>query len=264
MKKIIIEMNVRSEILHSILFLPNSKNHSKNPNNLHPLVIRVNGMPGKSPEEDEQRFARYFVENDIAYFSFDHQGVRTSTGIFTYYDAQANIEKVMDHLVQYPEINPLKIGLLGESFGGAMALCHAVRDNRVKCLAIRSPVFDTETIPQNPLFKFFIRALTRNKEMRFPDVDYKKAYAEQTRQFNPKRLAQFLSIPFYLIAGNKDALFPENGFHQLFNKVKSEEKKIDIIDGANHNFTDKNHFQQMCNNLVDFFHNQLISKSINI
>jgi len=264
MEKKVMEINVRSETLHSILFLPETKNHKTNNNNSFPLVIRVNGMPGKSPEEDEQRFAHYFVENNIAYFTYDHIGVRTSTGIFSYYDAQANIEKVIDHLVHDPKINPLKIGLLGESFGGAMALCHTVRDNRVKCLAIRAPVFDTEIIPKNPLFKFFIRALTRNKEMRFPDVDYKEAYSEQTKQFNPKKLAKFLTKPFYLIAGNKDALFPEKGFHQLFNKVKSKEKKIEILDGANHNFTDKNHFNMMCEKISDFFQNHLVSNNITI
>ena len=263
MEKIDIEINVRSETLHSILFLPDTNNNKSNTNNTFPLVIRVNGMPGKSPEEDGQRFAHYFVNNNIAYFTYDHQGVRTSTGIFSYYDAQANIEKVIDQLVQYPNINPLKIGLLGESFGGAMALCHTVRDKRVKCLAIRSPVFDTEIVPKNPLFKFFIRALTRNKEMRFPEVDFKKEYSKQTKQFNPSRLAKFLTKPFYLIAGNKDALFPEKGFHQLFNKVKSKEKKIEILDGANHNFTDKNHFQQMCKRIKDFFQFHLVSNNKN-
>ncbi len=263
-EKIVIEINVRSETLHSILFLPETNIHKTNTNSLFPLVIRVNGMPGKSPEEDEQRFAHYFVENNIAYFSYDHQGVRTSTGIFTYYDAQANIEQVIDQLVHFPKINPLKIGLLGESFGGAMVLCHAARDNRVKCIAIRSPVFDTEIIPKNPLFKFFIRALTRNNEMRFPDVDFKEAYAEQTKQFNPDKLANNLTIPFYLIAGNKDALFPEHGFHQLFNKVKSKNKKIEILDGANHNFTDKNHFRMMCEKIVDFFHSHLVSNNITL
>ena len=261
-EKIVIEINVRSETLHSILFLPETKDHKTNTSNPFPLVIRVNGMPGRSPEEDEHRFAQYFVENNIAYFTYDHQGVRRSTGIFTYYDAQANIEQVINQLVHYPKINPLKIGLLGESFGGAMALCHAVRDNRVKCLAIRSPVFDTEIILKNPLFKFFIRALTRKKEMRFPEVDYKEAYAEQTKQFNPSKLANNLTKPFYLIAGNKDALFPEHGFHQLFNKVKSENKKIEIIDRANHNFTDKNHFQMMCEKIVDFFRIHLVSNNI--
>ncbi|MHA2197010.1 MAG: alpha/beta hydrolase family protein [Promethearchaeota archaeon] len=258
MEKLVMEINVRSETLHSILYLPNNNEHKTKINNPFPLVIRVNGMPGKSPEEDEQRFAHYFVDNGIAYFTYDHQGVRTSSGIFTYYDAQGNIEQIIDNMVRYPKINPLKIGLLGESFGGAMALCHTVRDHRVKCLAIRSPVFDTEIIPKNPLFKFFIRALTRNKKMRFPDVDFKEAYAEQTKQFNPKKLAPNLSKPFYLIAGNKDALFPEQGFHQLFNKVKSEDKKIEIIDGANHNFTDKIHFQMMCEKIVEFFHNHLV------
>lgn len=262
MRKEVIEIKIRSEILQGILYLPDIRDPQFAKNNSFPLIIRVNGMPGKSPEEDELRFAHHFVDNNIAYFTFDHQGVRHSTGIFTYYDAQANIERVIDQLVHHPEIDPLKIGLLGESFGGAMAFCHAVRDKRVQCLAIRSPVFDTEIIPKNPLFKFFIKALKRNKEMRFPDGDLKKKYAEQTRQYNPDRLTDILVKPFYLIAGNKDVLFPEHGFHQLFKKVKSEIKKIDIIDGANHNFTDQNHFQLMCENLVDFFRTHLLSVKI--
>ncbi|MFW9873533.1 MAG: alpha/beta hydrolase family protein [Candidatus Thorarchaeota archaeon] len=258
MRKEIIEIEIRTEILQGILYLPDIKDAQIFSINNFPLIIRVNGMPGKSPEEDELRFAYHFVNNNMAYFTYDHQGVRRSTGIFTYHGAQANIEQVINQLVYHPEIDPLRIGLLGESFGGAMAFCHAVRDKRVQCLAICSPVFDTEIIPKNPLFKFFIKALTRNKEMRFPDGDLKIKYAEQTRQYNPDRLADILIKPFYIIVGNKDVLFPEYGFHQLFNKVKSKNKKIDIIEGANHNFTDKNHFKRMCENLIDFFNCHLV------
>ncbi|MFW9875480.1 MAG: alpha/beta hydrolase family protein [Candidatus Thorarchaeota archaeon] len=259
-----IEIEIRSEILQGILYLP--KNHESNSEkiNLYPLIIRINGMPGKSPEEDKMRFAHYFVNYNYAYLTYDHQGVRKSTGIFSYYDAQANIERVIDQLVHHPKIDPLKIGLLGESFGGAMAFCHTVRDKRVKCLAIRSPVFDTEIIPKNPLFKFFLKALTRNKEMRFPKGDLKKKYAEQTRQYNPDRLANKLRKPFYLIAGDKDALFPEYGFQQLFKKVKSEDKRIEIISGANHNFTDKGHFELLSENLITFFNKHLLTEIITI
>ena len=259
MRKERIKINIRTEVLHSILYLPELQD-PKNENKIsYPLVIRINGMPGKSPEEDEQRFAHYFTKKGLAYFIYDHQGVRESTGIFSYWDAQSNMEKVIDELVHHPEINSTRIGLLGESFGGAMAFCSAVRDCRIRCLAVRSPVFDTEIIPKNPLFKFFIRALTRNKEMRFPDVDIKEAYAEQTKQFNPDKLAHKLVKPFYLVAGNKDVLFPEHGFHQLFNKVSSEDKKIEIIDGANHNFTDETHFNMMREKIITFFNSNLQS-----
>ncbi|MFX1326590.1 MAG: alpha/beta hydrolase family protein [Promethearchaeota archaeon] len=256
MRKEIISINIRSEKLHSILYLPEINDLPIN-NFIFPLVIRINGMPGVSPEDDENRFARHFIENNMAYFTFDHQGVRESSGIFTYYDAQANIERVIDQLVQHSEINPFKIGLLGESFGGAMAFCNAVRDHRVQCLAIRSPVFDTEIIPKNPLFKYFAKYLTQNKQMRFPEGDLKEAYAEQTKQYNPNKLANKLTKPVYIIAGNKDQLFPENGFHQLFKKIKSDNKKIDIIDGADHNFTNNNLFLEMCRNLTKFFNKYL-------
>jgi dipeptidyl aminopeptidase/acylaminoacyl peptidase len=258
LRKEIIKINIRTEILHGILYLPDNGDASRDKNKSFPLVIRINGMPGYSPEEDEQRFVHHFTKNNIAYFTFDHQGVRKSSGIFTYYDAQANSERVVDQLVHHSEINSSKIGLLGESFGGTMALCNAVRDNRIQCLAIRSPVFDTEIIQKHPFFNALIKIWTRNKQMRFPKSDWKKKYIEQTKQYNPDRLADKLTKPFYLIAGNKDQLLPEHGFRQLFEKINSNDKKLDIINEADHNFSDKIQFQEMCEKIVNFFIKHLI------
>ncbi|MHA1796676.1 MAG: alpha/beta hydrolase [Promethearchaeota archaeon] len=270
MKKIVHEIIVREEKLHGILFLPDQTTKSKlkddseeasKDSEVFPLVIHINGMPGTSPEEDQERFGQCFTQNGIALYCFDHLGVRQSSGVFTYFAAQANIEYVIDNLVQHPQIDPLKIGLLGESFGGAMALCHTARDNRISAIGVRSPVFDTEIIPTYGFFDDLLKIWTRNKQMRFPSGnDLKNIYITQTRHYNPKNMIKRITQPFYLVAGKKDELLGYQGFENLFKEIRSSVKFFDLHPKANHNFSDKSDFEKMRNTFVKFFNNVLFKE----
>ncbi|MHA1585051.1 MAG: alpha/beta hydrolase family protein, partial [Promethearchaeota archaeon] len=249
--KEILNIPIRKENLHGILYFPDDH---KSP---LPLIIHINGMPGKSPEEDEKRFATEFVNQGLAYYTYDHQGVRESSGIFTYYDAQENLEKVIDYLVQDSRIDPTHIGLFGESFGGSMAFSQSVRDNRIKCLTTRSPVYDTDIIPKLPFFTDLTKIWARNKQMRFPDLDLKSIYLDQTREYNPMKLGNRLKMPYYLIAGDHDELLQADGFTRLFEIVKSSKKNFDLIKGANHNFSNPHQFKEMRKKIIQFFKENL-------
>ncbi|MHA1519713.1 MAG: alpha/beta hydrolase [Promethearchaeota archaeon] len=250
-----INIQNRQETLHGILYCPESTTESLN----FPLIIHVNGMPGSSPDEDLGRFAESFVERNLAFFSYDHQGVRESTGIFNYFAAQANIEVVIDRLVHHPAIDPTRIALLGESFGGAMAICHAARDSRITCLGVRSPVYDTELIPTYPFFDDLLKIWTRNKQMRFPSGNHlKEVYITQTRHYNPSKIASLITQPIYIIAGERDELLGAQGFEDLHEKLASSEKSLRMFKKANHNFSYEADFQQMREEFLQFFEKCLV------
>ena len=253
-----INIQNRQETLHGILYLP-SESTDTEPQKPFPLIIHVNGMPGSSPSEDQERFAEHFIARNMAFFSYDHQGVRESTGIFNYFAAQANIEVVFDRLVHHPAIDPTRIALFGESFGGAMAICHAARDSRIKCLGVRSPVYDTELIPTYPFFEDLLKIWTRNKQMRFPSSNHlKEVYITQTRHYNPVKMTSLISQPIYLIAGGRDELLEAHGFEELYEKLASSEKSIRMFKKANHNFSYEDDFQQMREEFVQFFEKNLV------
>lgn len=262
MQQEIIDLEIRNEQIHGILYIPDNSSSTIDINSprtmIFPLIIHVNGMPGTSPEEEKIRFAEQFTALNMAYFCYDHQGVRESTGIFTYFSAQANIEAIIDFLVHHPSIDPTRIGLFGESFGGAMTLCHCARDSRIKSLGVRSPVFDTEIIPTYSFFDDLLKIWTRNKQMRFPPGNHlKQVYISQTAHYNPMKMVRNIHQPMVLIAGGKDELLQVEGFHKLFEKIASTEKKLHVFPKANHNFTYDTDFKQMQTLLFEFFQQHL-------
>ncbi|MHA1115377.1 MAG: alpha/beta hydrolase family protein [Candidatus Heimdallarchaeaceae archaeon] len=240
------DIKFRKDFIHGILYLPDEEGQ-------FPLVIRLNGFPGNSPEKEEQRLADIITQNNMAFYAFDYVGVRKSTGTFNYYTSLENINTVITDLSHHPRINPAKIALLGESFGGAMAISQGVRDQRIKCIVLRSPVYDTEVIPQIPSFNTLVKIWSRNNQIRFPKGDISELYYKQTNLYNPKKIANLVNCPVKLIAGDKDELLEVKGFRELYKCLPRKLRKgIDIIKGADHNFTKQKQFVELKSELSNF------------
>ena len=245
------EIPFREETINGYLYLPKKEEQV-------PLVVRLNGMPGTDPKKEKERLAPAFTGKNLAYFAFDYTGVRSSTGLYEYYHSHENINKIISYLSQHPKIDSSRIGLFGESFGGAMALSHATRDRRVRCLAIRSPVYDTEKIPKMKIFDGLAQLWQRDKQMRLPKVDLKKEFQNQSKHYNPMKLARNLNIPIRIITGDKDEILSEKHIQKLYDKIPSNiDKEFKIVTGANHNFSKVKNFGIMRKYILDFFEERL-------
>ncbi|MHA1304183.1 MAG: alpha/beta hydrolase family protein [Candidatus Heimdallarchaeaceae archaeon] len=246
MKKIAYDIAYRKETLHGILYIPDGDGP-------FPLVIRLNGMPGLSPEEEEKRLADIIVNNGFVFYAFDYVGVRQSSGVFDYYSCINNINTVITTLSHHPLVDPSRIALIGESFGGAMAISQGVRDRRIKCMVLRSPVFDTEEIPRIPSFETLTKIWIRNKQVRFPKGNISELYSKQTELYNPERLAKFLNCPVKLIVGDKDELLEFNGFERLYEMIPEQSRKgLEVVPGADHNFTNQSKLEWLKKAIVNF------------
>ncbi|MHA1222874.1 MAG: alpha/beta hydrolase [Candidatus Heimdallarchaeaceae archaeon] len=244
----------RNEQIAGILFLPEGEQ-------IFPLVIRLNGLPGNAPEKEKNRLAEDFIKNNIAYFAFDYTGARKSTGIFEYYSSQENISIVITELSRHPKIDPSRIGLFGESFGGAMAICHAVRDKRVRCLVLRSPVYDTEVISKLSVFDSLAHFWVNDKKLRFPNVNLKENFTLQTKHYNPKKLIHKINLPIRIITGTKDELLSPEKINKLYkNLPENIDKDIKLIEGAGHNFTNPLYLEELKDFIIPFFKKYLILK----
>jgi len=247
MKKEFLQIQFRKELINGMLFLPDSKKPV-------PLILHLNGMPGFEPEEEGNRLAKFITSKNYAYFAFDYVGVRQSTGLFEYIYSQENINLVLSKLVHHPQINPSRIGLLGESFGGAMALCHTSRDDRIKCLAVRSPVYDTEEIPKMKIFDGLVQLWRASKQMRFPRINLKHSFLFQSRHYNPMKQAPFLKCPVRIITGDRDEIVPFEKIKKLYDKIPDNiDKEMRIVPGANHKFSKTKDFETMKNYFSKFF-----------
>ena len=247
------DINFRQETIDGVLYLPEKKAPS-------PLVVHLNGMPGLEPEREGERFAEFLVNDGIAYYAFDYTGVRNSTGMFEYYYSQENINQILHYLVHHPKIDPSRMAILGESFGGAMAISHAARDRRIKCIAIRSPVYDTDKVARLKIFDGLSQLWKKSKQMRFPEVNLKKWFQRQSSSYNPAQLISDIECPIRIITGTKDEIISVDQITKLFEKLPLEtEKELKIIENADHNFSNTKHFEIMRKYVVQFFRNSLIS-----
>jgi len=80
------------------------------------------------------------VRNSMAALRFNFRGVGNSSG--SYGDGvgeQDDVKAALDFLSKLPEIDNKRIGLTGYSFSGLVAVSVAIKDNRVKQLALISP-----------------------------------------------------------------------------------------------------------------------------
>jgi hypothetical protein len=76
----------------------------------------------------------------IAAFRFNFRGVGKSGGTFGGGSAeQADVKAALDLVSSTSDIDPGRIGLVGYSFGGSVSLPVALKDERVRFLALVSP-----------------------------------------------------------------------------------------------------------------------------
>ena len=80
--------------------------------------------------------------NNIAALRFNLRGVGKSQGNFSggIYE-QEDVRAALDFALSEENIDPERMGLAGYSFGGGVAAAVAVREERVKMLALVSPAF---------------------------------------------------------------------------------------------------------------------------
>ena len=247
-----VDFRYRELMIDAKLFLPDKLDTPV------PLVVKLNGMQGQAPDKEKDRFAPWLTKEGIGFLAYDYPGVRKSEGKFDYFSAQESIDFAISLMMRDERINPLRIGLLGESFGGAMAIAHAARDDRIRVLALRSPVFDTAYIGKMQGFEMLYRIWLRTGEMRFHSMtseELREEFSVQTRYYNPSNLAGRISIPVKMIVGGKDELLPIEGFRQLAEKLRIRDDKelYQEVDKANHNFTVKTHFEKVAREFTAFF-----------
>lgn len=96
------------------------------------------------------------AKQGIAVLRFDYRGAGDSEGEFTDMTLEGKITdtlKCLDFLAHDPQIDPMRLGILGRSLGGAIAILAARRYQMIKSLALWAPVFKSD--PWRELWESF-------------------------------------------------------------------------------------------------------------
>jgi 2,6-dihydroxypseudooxynicotine hydrolase len=216
-----------------------------------PCVVLLGGL--ESTKEESYFFENECLRRGVATCAFDGPG---QGELFFSLKLQAGFERftsaVLDALVQRPELNSLRIGVLGRSLGGNYAVRSAAMDQRLAACAAWGALVDMSCWDQL-------------------DPDTRRAFA-YVAGFEPDRLAEagrFLDevldlrpvlsrvrCPVYVQHGALDRVIPVSQVEALVaGLTNASQVVVDIVEDGNHCVHNRYHLARP--RLVDWIVGQL-------
>ncbi len=147
----------------------------------------------------------------VAVLRFDYRGAGDSEGEFQEITLEGKVSdtlKCLDFLANDPQIDSTRLGLLGRSLGGAIAVLAARRFQAIKSIALWAPVFRSdpwrelwESFKSNQILDQTKQEILRNLPANIPNLEFLSQFFKLDLQYELEGLRQ---IPLLHIHGEQD------------------------------------------------------------
>ncbi|MGH7843595.1 MAG: alpha/beta hydrolase [Candidatus Binatia bacterium] len=207
-------------------------------------VILCHGMESNKESEKIVALAEILSENGLLTLRFDFACANESSGDFadiTYSGEVEDLRAAFDYILQYPVRN---IGVFGSSMGGTVALLFAGQEEKVAALATLAAPLHPEKITEQILSPDGIDEWQRCGYVIYHERRINVTLLEDLRTLNVPRTATYLRCPTLVIHGDRDETVPVEEGYELFSLLPAT-KKLSIIQGADHRFSDPDRLQQV-------------------
>ena len=218
-----------------------------------PLVIFVHGYKGYKDWGAWDLMANKFAEAGFFFvkFNFSHNGtsVKNPTefvdleafGNNNFSKEMSDLDALLEHLAEYPEIDFTKIAIIGHSRGGGISLIKAYEDERIRVLVTLAGVSNFNyRFPSGDRLEHWKNSgvmYSENKRTKQQMPHYYQFYEDfkqNEERFTIQYCAQHLQKSVLIIQGTEDEAVKDKEAFLLNNWCK--ESELYIIDGANHTF----------------------------
>lgn len=227
-------------------------------NRRYPVIIICHGFKGFKdwgffPYVAEMLCKRGFI---VVKFNFSGSGIGEDLMNFTELDKFASntytqeledLEKVLDELERGNVCGKSgyldKIGILGHSRGGGMALLKASYDKRIKALVTWSAIATVErqsfldVLPQWKRQTYIEIPNTRTGEQMRLNMNIVEDIERNGKsRLNISRSASKLDVPYMVIHGEKDESVPVSEARSIFQELHLSRTRLEIIPNATHTY----------------------------
>ncbi len=226
--------NPRGQRLLGILHHPATQPHA--------AVILCHGMESRKESEKLVMLGRELSARGILALRFDFAGSGESEGKFedtTYSCEVEDLRAAYDLVLKY---RPKKVGVLGSSMGGTVALLFAAEQKNVSALV-------TIAAPAHPE-RFTERFLTPDEAREWRTKGYivyhgqrlNVSLLDDMERIDVPVAARKAACPALVIHGDRDDTVPVEEGRELYAALGGE-KKLCILGGANHRLTEPTELQ---------------------
>ena len=156
-------------------------------------------------------------------------------------DLKAMVDAVSSDQIGKSLIDPEKIGLIGHSRGGAIALLYAASDPRIRSLVTWSSIstvdrYSDQVKEQWKKSGYIEIENKRTMQIMQVGVDLLNDIEENKAQLDILGLTQDLDIPTLIIHGESDETVSADEARLIYDHLGSTEKELIMIEGGNHTF----------------------------
>lgn len=220
------------------------------------ISILCHGFLSSKTSSTNNALTRMLVPHGIATFRFDFFGQGESEGPFDQITVSLAVEQAHRAIDLMRERGYRSIGLMGSSFGGLVSILTASQRTDLACLALKCPVVD---FAEELRLEFKDDEMARWKAtgtipniMGGPNrIALHYAFYEDALQQIAYDPARSITAPTLIVQGQADEHVPLHQSRQLYEALRVK-KHLELLPGADHQFTKTEDFKRMTNVIADW------------
>ena len=220
------------------------------------LVVLCHGFLSNKNSTTNTTLTRLLNERGIATLRFDFFGHGESDGPFEKITVGRALDQAMVAMDVAASKGYRRLGLIGSSFGGLIAILAASRRRDLSVVGLKCPVAD---FPEMLRLEFGKAGIDRWRQHHaIPDVtggarpirlDF--TFYEQCLAYDAYKAAEAVTAPVLIVQGGCDELVPRDQSRRLYDALGTA-KALKILEGADHGFTKADDFRTMATALADW------------
>lgn len=220
------------------------------------LAVLCHGFLSGKNSTTNRTLTRLLGERGIATFRFDFFGQGDSEGPFEKITASRAVHQAHAALDLVTARGYDRIGLVGSSFGGLVAILTAAQRRDISCLALKCPVVDFAeelrlTFGPEELARWQATDTIQNIMGGPERVRLRYAFYEDCLKQITYEPAERITIPTLIVQGERDECVPLHQSRRLRDALRGP-KRLDLLPSADHQFTRGEDFQQMTAAISDW------------
>ncbi len=234
--------NNNSEVLQGMLRVPERGGSGV------PAVILCHGFRANKDREIMFSLWDMISRQGFACLRFDFSCHGESQGDFrrfTITQAVKDLKAAFNLMDRREETDSKRIGIVGYAFGGLVSVLFSAEHNKVKSLVSINSKYSTEQLISSYFSDYQQKEWKEKGYIRFHDFrELGVEFLEDSRKHDVLGSVKNLGCPFMAVHGTHDSATPFESARELFNHAK-EPKRLELVDNADHHFTDAEHRQQL-------------------
>jgi len=229
------------------------------------IAVLCHGFLSGKNSTTNRTLTRLLNNHGIATFCFDFFGQGDSQGPFEDLTTSLAVEQATAALDLMTANGFSRIGLVGSSFGGLVAILTAAQRRDIACLALKCPVVD---FAEELRITFGLEELARwqatdtipNMMGGSDRVRLRYGFYEDCLKQIAYEPAKQITVPTLIVQGEQDECVPLHQSRRLHDSLGGV-KRLDLLPDADHQFTRREDFHQMTTSISDWLVSHLMIRT---